>query len=66
MKLVLEEGKSFAEVARDLGLTETAFRRWMEQARTDQGRGRPGALTSEERAELRKSVRQLEMERSGA
>ncbi|MBL0695488.1 transposase, partial [Comamonas sp. JC664] len=33
MKLVLEEGKSVAEVARDLDLTETAFRRWVEQAR---------------------------------
>ncbi|MBL0696825.1 transposase, partial [Comamonas sp. JC664] len=33
VKLVLEEGKSVAEVARDLDLTETAFRRWVEQAR---------------------------------
>nr|WP_161604917.1 transposase [Myxococcus xanthus] len=66
VKLVLEEGKSVAEVARDLDLTETAFRRWVEQARTDRGEGKPGALTSEERAELsqlRKRVRQLEMEK---
>jgi transposase len=66
VKLVLEEGKSVSEVARDLDLTETAFRRWVEQAKTDKGRGKPGALTSEERAELsglRKRVRQLEMER---
>ncbi len=65
MKLVLEEGKSVAEVAKDLDLTETAFRKWVEQARTDKGQGRPGALTSEERAELsqlRKRVRQLELE----
>nr|WP_144429551.1 IS3 family transposase [Myxococcus hansupus] len=66
VKLVLEEGKSVAEVARDLDLTETAFRRWVEQARTDRGQGKQGALTSEERAELsqlRKRVRQLEMEK---
>jgi transposase-like protein len=38
----------------------------VEQANTDKGHGKPGALTSEERAELsglRKRVRQLEMER---
>ncbi|XSF00240.1 transposase [Pseudomyxococcus flavus] len=44
VKLVLEEGKFVAEVARDLDLTETAFRRWVEQARTDKGQGRVGAL----------------------
>jgi putative transposase len=63
VKLVLEEGKSVAEVARDLDLTETAFRKWVEQAKADRGQGKPGALTSEERAELsqlRKRVRQLE------
>jgi transposase len=66
VKLVLEEGKPIAEVAKDLDLSETAFRRWVEQARTDKGQGKPGALSSEERAELsqlRKRVRQLEMER---
>lgn len=64
VKLVLEEGRSVAEVARNLDLTETTFRKWVEQARTDKGQGKPGALTSEERVELsqlRKRV--LEMER---
>jgi transposase-like protein len=32
---VMKECKSVAEVARDLDLTETTFRRWVEQARTD-------------------------------
>ena len=67
VKLVLEAGRPIAQVARDLGLTETAFRRWVQQAKTDKGRGKPGALTSEERAELsqlRKRVRELEMERA--
>ena len=66
VKLVLQEGKSVAKVARDLDLTETALRKWVEQAKTDRGQGKPGALTSEERTELsqlRKRVRQLEMER---
>jgi transposase len=66
VRLVLEESKSVAAVARDLDLTETAFRKWVEQAKADKGHGKPGALTSEERAELsqlRKRVRQLEMER---
>ena len=65
-KLVLEEGASVAEVARNLDLTETVFRRWVEQAKTDRGQGKPGVLTSEERVELtqlRKRVRQLEMEK---
>jgi transposase len=38
----------------------------VEQAKADKGQGKPGALTSEERAELsqlRRHVRQLEMER---
>ena len=67
VKLVLEEGRPVAQVARDLDLTETAFRKWVDQARTDQGQGKPGALTSEERGELsslRKRVRELEMERA--
>ncbi|MCY0996235.1 transposase [Myxococcus sp. MISCRS1] len=66
VKLVLEEGKSVVEVAKDLDLTETAFRRWLEQAKTDKGLGKPDALTSEEHAELsepRKRVRQLKRER---
>jgi transposase len=53
-------------VARDLDLTETAFRKWVERARADQGKGKPGALTTAEREELvhlRKQNRVLQMER---
>jgi transposase len=53
-------------VARDLDLTASAVRKWVEQARADRGKGKPGALTTEERAELsrlRKDVRELRMER---
>lgn len=66
VKLVLAEGKSSTEVARDLGLTESALRIWVQQAKAERGEGQPGALTTAEREELshlRKRVRQLEMER---
>ena len=64
--LVLNEGKTVAQVARDLDLTETAFRKWVDKARADRGKGRPGVLTTDERMELarlRKQVRELQMER---
>lgn len=66
VRLVLEEGQTIAAVARDLDLTETAFRRWVDQARADKGKAKPGAVTSaekEELAALRKKVRELTMER---
>jgi len=66
VKLVLAEGKSSTEVARDLGLTESALRIWVQQAKADRGEGKPGALTTAEREELsrlRKRVRELEVER---
>jgi hypothetical protein len=38
--------------ARDLHLTESSLRNWVEQARADRGTGKPGALTTAEREEL--------------
>jgi transposase len=66
VRLVLVEGKSIPQVARDLDLTESSVRTWVERARADQGKGKPGVLTTVEReelAELRKEVRTLRMER---
>ena len=66
VRLIRESGKSIGAVARELDLTETAVRDWMRQAEVDAGRGRPGALTTEEREELarlRREVRTLRMER---
>ena len=66
VRLVLDEGKTIPQVARDLDLTESALRTWVERARADQGKGRPGVLTSAERqelADLRKEVRTLRMQR---
>ena len=63
--MVLDQGKTVAEVARDLDLTESALRGWVERARADRTMGKTG-LTSDERAELarlRKENRELKMER---
>jgi transposase len=63
---VLEGGKTIPQVARDLDLTESALRAWVEQARADAGKGKPGTLTSAEREELgrlRKENRELRMDR---
>ena len=63
--LVLDEGKSVAQVARELDLTASALRNWVEHARADRTKGRTG-LTTEEREELRrlrKQVRTLRTER---
>ena len=66
VRLVVEEGKSVSRVARDLDLTTSALRTWVERARADAGQGKPGTLTSSEReelAKLRKENRHLKMER---
>ena len=55
-----------SEVARELGLTESAVRAWVRQAGIDAGRGPAGALTTEEREELgrlRRELRTVRMER---
>jgi len=64
VELCRTSGKSIAQVAHDLGIGETAVRRWVAQAEVDAGR-RPG-LTTEEHAELvalRKENRVLREER---
>jgi transposase len=66
VKLIRKSGKSVGAVARELDLTETAVRRWVQQAEIDSGGGPEGALTTAEREELarlRKQVKTLEMER---
>jgi transposase-like protein len=58
--------RSIGQVAKDLDLTETSLRAWMQQADVDAGNGAPEALTTAEREELtqlRKQVRRLEMEK---
>ncbi len=65
VRLVRETG-SISKVARDLDLTETSLRHWVQQAEIDEGQGPEGALTTEEREELRRLRREnrtLQMER---
>src|ERR1700704_4713913 len=66
VRLVLEEGKSVGAAARDLDLSESALRTWVERARAHRGTGKPGGLTLPARqglGRLRKEVRELRMER---
>ena len=65
VRLVLDEGKSVGSCARDLDLTETALREWVNRARADGTNGKTGLTTAEreELARLRKEVRVLREER---
>lgn len=65
VRLVLDEGKSVASVARDLDLTESNLRIWVERARADRTQGRTGLTTAEreELTRLRKENRELRTER---
>ena len=54
------------QVARDLDLTDSVLRQWVRQAEIDDGGGPEGALTTEEKEELRRLRREnrtLKMER---
>ena len=66
VRRVRDSGKSIGVIARELDLGESVLRSWVRQAEVDVGRGRPGALTTDEREEftrLRREVRTLRMER---
>ena len=66
VELIRASGKSIGAVAKDLGLTETAVRAWVQRAAVEAGGGPAGALTLAERSELtdlRRRVKTLEMER---
>jgi transposase len=65
VRLVLDDGKTIPTVARDLDLTESALRQWVERARADRTHGRTGLTTAEreELARLRKENRELRTDR---
>ena len=66
VRLVIEEGKTVREVARDLDLVQSALGNWVRQARVDRGSGPSTVMTSsekEELARLRAENRTLRMER---
>jgi transposase len=65
VRLILDEGKPIADVARDLDLVPSAVSGWVKQAQADRTAGKTG-LTSAEREELarlRKENRILQEER---
>jgi transposase-like protein len=69
VRLVRGSGKTVAEVARELDLTATCLRAWVNQAAVDEEGNGQGALTTDERAELtrlRRERRVLEQERDFA
>src|SRR5262245_33288612 len=65
VRLVLDDGKSIPSVARDLDLTESSLRKWVEHARADRTHGTTGLTTAEreELGRLRKENRILGEER---
>jgi transposase len=65
VRLVLEEGKTVGQVARELDLTASALRTWVERSRAERTNGKTGLTTAEreELARLRKECRTLRMER---
>jgi transposase-like protein len=66
VRLARTSGKSAGQLARELDLTETAVRAWINQADIDGGKAPNGELTTAEREELarlRREVKTLQMER---
>jgi transposase-like protein len=66
VRLIQRSGKSIGQLALELGIGETALRRWVEQAEVEAGRGPAGALKRSEReelVELRRENQRLRMER---
>ena len=66
VRLVLDEHKTIAQVARDLDVYPSSLGKWVELERANRTNGRTG-LTSAEREELarlRREVRELKMERA--
>ncbi|WP_461369430.1 transposase [Candidatus Darwinibacter acetoxidans] len=65
VELARERSKPVAALAKDLGISESCLRRWMDQAETDDAGGSETALNSREKkelVELRRDKRRLEME----
>jgi transposase len=66
VKLYLDSEESLPVVAKNLGIVENTFRRWVKQAEIDAGNGPEGAYTTSEKAEIRRlkrELRQANMER---
>jgi transposase len=64
VELCRQPGRNVASVSKELGLSETAVRRWVAQAEVDRG-ARPGVTSAEaeELARLRKQLREVSEDR---
>jgi transposase len=58
VRLARGSDKSIPALAADLGVSSEALRHWLRQANADEGHGRPGDLTTDEREELRRLRRE--------
>ncbi|MGI5135678.1 transposase [Streptomyces sp. CA-106110] len=56
--LVYSSGKTVTEVTREIGVSPEGLRNWVNQDKSDRGRGPAGALTSDEKEELRRLRRE--------
>jgi transposase len=66
VRIVGQSGKPVSQVAQEMGLTESALRKWVKQAQVDRSGDTEGALTSAERQELtalRRDLKRVKMER---
>jgi transposase len=66
VRLIQRSGKSIGHMALELGIGDSALRRWVAQAEIEAGRGPAGALKRSEReelVELRRENERLRMER---
>ncbi len=67
VKICSQSGKTIAQVARDLDISENSLRKWIKRAEIDESDPNDeGPLTSEEREELkrlRRQNRELQLER---
>src|SRR5215472_13592602 len=66
VRLIQRSGKSIGKIALELGIGETALRRWVGQAEVEAGRGPEGAMKRSEReelVELRRENQRLRLER---
>jgi len=66
VRIVGQSGKPVSQVAQEMGLTESALRKWVKQAQINRSGDTEGALTSAERQELttlRRDLKRVRMER---
>jgi transposase InsO family protein len=66
VEIVKMSGRPISQVAREMDLTESALRKWIQQAEIDTQQDSQGPLTSQERLELqrlRRELKRAEMER---